>query len=134
MIGPNPPLFLRKARARHLLRTMEEGRYFRSIEETIHDIIRWEHVLQNSTPETLAGYDVDASPGVVLAALRVIAVTETMLAFDMSAVAAGVVLDTKLQEIYDESDGDPLGYKRDAAHAEAYANVRALLDSLRPKS
>lgn len=130
MAGPNPPLFLRKARARYLLRTMAEGSYFKSIESTINDIVKWEHILNNSTSEQLSKYDDDASPGIVLAALRVIAVTETMLAFDMSATAAGVVLDTKLQTAYEQTQAS---YKRDQAHAEAYAHVRSILNECGPK-
>jgi hypothetical protein len=117
------PTFIKQARARLMIKAMQGGRYFSSIEQTINDIVSWEKVEANSTEEELAKYDDLYSPSVVCKMLRLVAVTETMIKFDMTATAAGVILDQKLVEVYEAAQ----------QHDNAYAKVRALLDSCGPK-
>tara|TARA_R110002153_G_scaffold223014_1_gene375444 strand:- start:1224 stop:1619 length:396 start_codon:yes stop_codon:yes gene_type:complete len=126
----NPPMFLKKLSAAHLLKQIEAGTYFKNIDITVRDIVKWEHIQRNETPHDTAKYDHGTEPAILLAVLRVVAVTETMSVGGVTALVAGVLLDAKLEDAYNNIKIDQAEV---ALHKKKYAYVRKLLDSCKPK-
>ena len=139
----NPPMFLKKLSAAMMLKRIESSKYFKDIDTTVRDIAKWESIQREETPEDTAKYDPGTEPAILLAVLRVVAVTETMSISGVTALVAGVLLDAKLEDAYDKlqvSLSQTLEHKnmdaniaRERDHVEKYAYVRKILDSLGPK-
>tara|TARA_R110001606_G_scaffold341021_1_gene489354 strand:- start:44 stop:418 length:375 start_codon:yes stop_codon:yes gene_type:complete len=123
-------MFLKKLTAAHLLRMIEADTYFKDIDTTIRDIVRWESIQAVETPEDTAKYDNGTEPATLLAILRVVAVTETMSINGVTALVAGVLLDTKLEEEFAKHN---VRMKVKLERQRKYQHVRELLDSLGPK-
>ena len=128
--GINPPMFLKKLSAAMIMKRIESSKYFKDIDTTVRDIAKWESIQREETPEDTAKYDPGTEPAILLAVLRVVAVTETMAISGVTALVAGVLLDAKLEDVYKNMDAN---IARERDHVENYARVRAILDSLRPK-
>jgi len=126
----NPPMFLKKLSAAHLLKQIEAGTYFKDIDTTVRDIVKWENIQRDEEPHDTAKYDPGTEPAILLAVLRVVAVTETMSVGGVTALVAGVLLDAKLEDAYDIVKQNKV---EAAVHKKKYAYVRKLLDSLGPK-
>tara|TARA_R110000822_G_scaffold126446_1_gene261686 strand:+ start:723 stop:1085 length:363 start_codon:yes stop_codon:yes gene_type:complete len=92
----NRPMFLKKLSATFLVNQLGRGTYFESIDITIRDILKWEEYSNETSPEL---WDNEATPQIILSALRVVAVTETMRISGVTALVAGVLLDAKMVEI-----------------------------------
>ena len=127
----NPPMFLKKLSAAHLLRQIEANTYFKNIDTTVRDIVKWEGIQRQETSEETARYDAGTEPAILLAVLRVVAVTETMSIGGVTALVAGVLLDAKLEDAYDDLQ---ISLEASIEHSKKYQHVRNLLDSLGPKS
>ena len=126
-----PPMFLRKASARAILRRVENNTYFNNIQQTLRDIARWEAIQRLETREDTAKYDPGTEPSILLAVLRIVAVTETMNIEGVTATVAGVIIDAKLKEEYDRLEAQ---HEEIREHNRQYAGVRKILDSLGPKT
>ena len=126
-----PPMFLRKASARAILRRVENNTYFNNLQQTLRDIARWEAIQRLETREDTAKYDPGTEPSIILAVLRVVAVTETMNIQGVSATVAGVMLDAMLEEEYAKLEAQ---HEEIREHNRQYEGVRKILDSLGPKT
>tara|TARA_R110000782_G_scaffold96536_2_gene181055 strand:- start:555 stop:956 length:402 start_codon:yes stop_codon:yes gene_type:complete len=126
----NPPMFLKKLSSAHLLRQIEASTYFKDIDTTVRDIVKWEGIQSQETPEDTAQYDDGTQPAILLSVLRVVALTETMTIGGVTALVAGVLLDAKLKDAYDKLQ---ISGAEAIDHQTKYQHVRALLDSLGPK-
>jgi len=126
-----PPMFLRKASAAAILRQVESNTYFNNLQQTLRDIVRWEAIQRLETSEDTAKYDPGTEPSILLAVLRVVAVTETMEIQGVTASVAGAILDAKLKEEYEKLEAE---FETIREHNERYAGVRKILDSLGPKT
>ncbi len=126
-----PPMFLRKASARAILRRVENNTYFNNLQQTLRDIARWEAIQRLETREDTAKYDPGTEPSILLAVLRIVAVTETMNIEGVTATVAGVIIDAKLKEEYDRLEAQ---HEEIREHNRQYAGVRKILDSLGPKT
>ena len=126
-----PPLFIRKARAAAVIRSVESDTYFESMELTVRDIVTWETIQRLETSEERAKYDPGTDPSIILSVLRVVAITQTMVAGDVSAVVAGAILDGQLEQEYARQEAEN---QKIVEHNRQYAGVRKILDSLGPKS
>lgn len=124
-------MFLRKASAAAILRQVESNTYFNNLQQTLRDIVRWEAIQRLETSEDTAKYDPGTEPSILLAVLRVVAVTETMEIQGVTASVAGAILDAKLKEEYEKLEAE---FETIREHNERYAGVRKILDSLGPKT
>jgi hypothetical protein len=123
-------MFLKKLSAAHLMRQVEASTYFKDIDTTVRDIVKWEGIQGQETPDDTAKYDDGTEPAILLAVLRVVAVTETMEIGGVTALVAGVLLDAKLEDAYDKLQ---VSLSQTLEHQKKYARVRKILDSLGPK-
>lgn len=89
-------MFLKKLSATFLVSQLGRGTYFESIDITIRDILKWEEYSNSTSPEL---WDIDATPQIILSALRVVAVTETMHMASVTSLVAGVLLDAKMADM-----------------------------------
>ena len=124
-------MFLRKASAAAILRQVESNTYFNNLQQTLRDIVRWEAIQRLETAEDTAKYDPGTEPSILLAVLRVVAVTETMEIQGVTATVAGAILDGKLKEEYEKLEAE---FETIREHNRQYAGVRKILDSLGPKT
>ena len=124
-------MFLRKASAAAILRQVESNTYFNNLQQTLRDIVRWEAIQRLETAEDTAKYDPGTEPSILLAVLRVVAVTETMEIQGVTATVAGAILDGKLKEEYEKLEAE---FETIREHNRQYASVRKILDSLGPKT